>query len=62
MGVHGVLDLAIGDWTPIDTIRQENDLKLQFWYFMVLGHCLKITQNVAFEFFNFGIFHQFLSY
>ena len=24
-------------------------------------HCLKITQNVAFEFFNFGIFHQFLS-
>ena len=26
------------------------------------AHCLKITQNVAFEFFNFGIFHQFLSY
>ena len=25
------------------------------------AHCLKITQNVAFEFFNFGIFHQFLS-
>ena len=25
-------------------------------------YCLKITQNVAFEFFNFGIFHQFLSY
>ena len=25
-------------------------------------HCLKITQNVAFEFLNFGIFHQFLSY
>ena len=25
-------------------------------------HCLKITQNVSFEFFNFGIFHQFLSY
>ena len=23
------------------------------------SHCLKITQNVAFEFFNFGIFHQF---
>ena len=21
--------------------------------------CLKITQNVAFEFLNFGIFHQF---
>ena len=24
--------------------------------------CLKITQNVAFQFLNFGIFHQFLSY
>ena len=24
--------------------------------------CLKITQSVAFEFKNFGIFHQFLSY
>ena len=24
-------------------------------------HCLKITQNVSYEFFNFGIFHQFLS-
>ena len=23
---------------------------------------LKITQNVAFEFLNFGIFHQFLTY
>ena len=23
--------------------------------------CLKITQNVAFEFLNFDIFHQFLS-
>ena len=26
------------------------------------AQCLKITQNVAFEFFNFGIFCQFLSY
>ena len=25
-------------------------------------HCLKITQNVSFEFLNFGIFLQFLSY
>ena len=25
------------------------------------AQCLKITQNVAFEFLNFGIFHQFLS-
>ena len=28
----------------------------------VSSHCLKITQNVAFEFLNFGIFHQFLTY
>ena len=26
------------------------------------AQCLKITQNVAFEFLNFGIFHHFLSY
>ena len=26
------------------------------------AHCLKITQNVAFEFLKFGIFPQFLSY
>ena len=26
------------------------------------SHCLKITQNVAFEFLNFGIFQQFLTY
>ena len=30
--------------------------------FTTVTHCLKIPQNVAFEFFNFGIFHQFLSY
>ena len=28
----------------------------------IKAQCLKITQNVAFEFFNFAIFHQFLSY
>ena len=26
------------------------------------AQCLKITQNVSFEFSNFGIFHQFLTY
>ena len=26
------------------------------------AQCLKITQNVAVVFFNFGIFHQFLTY
>ena len=25
------------------------------------GHCFKITLNVSFEFFNLGIFYQFLS-
>ena len=30
--------------------------------FEAISQCLKITQNVAFEFFNFGIFHQFSSY
>ena len=29
-----------------------------FWNY---ANCLKITQNVSFEFLNFGIFHQFLS-
>ena len=28
----------------------------------IIPRCLKITQNVAFEFLNVGIFHQFLSY
>ena len=28
----------------------------------IKAQCLKITQNVAFEFLNFGIFHQFLAY
>ena len=32
------------------------------WKEQVDAHCLKISQNVAFEFLNFGIFHQFLSY
>ena len=27
-----------------------------------ITHCLEITQNVSFEFFNFGIFRQFLSF
>ena len=26
------------------------------------SHCFKMTQNVELEFFNFGIFHQFLFY
>ena len=33
-----------------------------FESFYFTPHCLKITKNVAFEFLNFGIFHQFLSF
>ena len=36
-----------------------NTIKIFFFHG---AHCLKITQNVAFEFLNFDIFHQFLSY
>ena len=32
---------------------------LQTWANELPSQCLKITQNVAFSFFNFGIFHQF---
>ena len=34
----------------------------KIWHRGKNAHCLKITQNVAFEFSNFGIFHQFLSF
>ena len=30
-----------------------------FYYFWPFSQCLKVTQNVVFESFNFGIFHQF---
>ena len=38
-------------------IRYENDVLTG-----TIAPCLKITQNVAFEFFDLGISHQFLSY
>ena len=44
------------DWRKF-FLHLESDLEA-----LRLTHCLKITQNVAFEFLNFGIFHQFLSY
>ena len=34
---------------------------LIFQLFYHFSQCLKIAQNVTFELFNFGIFHQFLS-
>ena len=46
--------------TGATTIHKMTNLMSNFWH---RAHCLKITtQNVAFEFVNFGIFHQFLSY
>ena len=27
MGIHRVLDFAIGHWTPVDQVGQENDLQ-----------------------------------
>ena len=42
-----------------NTLRRHLAVKLIFPYTQL---CLKITQNVAFKFLNFGIFHQFLSY
>ena len=37
--------------------------QMPYFQDMVTGtQCLKIIQNVTFEFFNFGIFHQFLTY
>ena len=47
-----------------DTFQDESEL-LQVRMMLLLrtySQCLKITQNVAFECLNFGIFHQFLSY
>ena len=36
-------------------------LKFNVCQFLCMTQCLKITQNVPFEFWNFGIFYQFLS-
>ena len=47
---------------PDESIEEEIQRLEQEILFQVTPHCLKIPQNVAFEFFNFGIFHRFLSY
>ena len=42
-----------------------NMLVIKFFFctaFNFEAHCLKNTQNISFELFIFGIFHQFLSY
>ena len=50
-GSDATLDITTS--TPGIDRNRKNHLKHVF---------LKITQNVPFDFFNFGIFHQFLSY
>ena len=41
---------------PVVTLHKNDFQTLQS------THCLKISRNVSFEFFNLGIFQQFLSY
>ena len=41
-----------------ELLQSKNERKISFPNAL----CLKITQNVAYEFLNFGISHQFLSY
>ena len=48
--------------SPIRLTVYDNPIKSRIYTMQVKSHYLKITQNVAIEFFNFGIFHQFLSY
>ena len=46
--------------------QHKNSLKGPFFKHVFIicttAHCLKITQNVAFQFLNVGIVYQFLSY
>ena len=51
-GLHFGMDNLLNNPDPICHLEHEKSAI----------NCLKITQNVAFEFLNFGIFHQFLSY
>ena len=48
-----------------EKMMQTKQVRPQLEAFLASTHraqCLKITQNVASEFFNFGIFYQILSY
>ena len=51
-------DASIPEYSTSNTLWRNKD----YVNFIVKAQCLKITQNVAFEFLNFGIFHQFLAY
>ena len=44
------------------TPNQNDEKRPLLCTLIITTQCLKITKNVAFEFFNFGIFHHFLSY
>ena len=54
---------STASWIPLSRLCSKDISKIRAEERISLTHCLKITQNVAYEFFfNFGIFHQFLSY
>ena len=43
----------------LDQASRNFQLQKRFQVINSLAQCMKITQNVSFEFLNFGIFHQF---
>ena len=63
-----LIDLIYSLFLKIAARWRQNSFSIAIFLFSKLklkvtyAHCLKIAQNVAFEFCNFGIFHQFLSY
>ena len=63
-GMHHSFERLMTQNGNSDRLREAflQELLKSDWKEQVDAHCLKIPQNVAFEFLNFGIFHQFLSY
>ena len=64
-----VEDMAVDDssdleesWAGEEVMFDGSPSSGKYFTTSKVSHCLKITQNVAFEFLNFDIFHQFLSY
>ena len=52
-GIHTVFVMQMGQFIDHDITHTPNHAKGDL--FLKISHCLKITQNVAFEFLNFGI-------
>ena len=65
---HCPMPRSINHQCSCKSFPDAKSAKLQFisltldLFILTTAHCLKITQNVAFQFFNFGIFHQFSSF